>query len=426
MASCGFFKGETMTIDPAVETAKYLATLPPEAHAKATAYTQGGHWLLLWGAVVAIVVAWLIVKSGVLTKVRAGIRPPALAALVVVPIGILMESLLTLPWSIYSGWWREKGYGMTSQALTGWLGEWGMNLVISLIALTILMSVLYALIRMAPKRWWLWGGAVSALFLIVFMVLAPIYILPLFNTYTPAPQGPVRDAVVEMAKANGVPSDKIFVFNGSKQSNRYTANVSGLFGSAQVNMSDTMFKAGADMSEVKAVVGHEMGHYVHAHILWMVGGFGLLLMLGFWAMEKLFPVVCRLLGAHNVQGIGDPAGYPVFSLLLTLLMLVATPAMNSIVRFEETDADNFSLQAVNEPDGLAKALIQTVEYRAATPGRLEEILFYDHPSVSRRIQNAMEWKAKHPPAPEAPTPVSAPAPAAKGGATGGATGVGGG
>ena len=401
----------TAAFDPAAETARYLATLPPEVHAKATAYTQGGHWLLLWSAVVAVVVAWLIVKSGVLVKVRAGVeghrRRPWLAALAVLPVGILLESLLTLPWTVYSDWWREKSYGMSSQAFGGWLGEWGLNLVISVIALTIVMSVLYALIRIAPKRWWLWGGGVSALFLILFMVIAPIYIMPLFNTYTPAPPGPVRDTVVAMAKANGVPSDKIFVFNGSKQSNRYTANVSGLFGSAQVNMSDTMFKAGADMSEVKAVVGHEMGHYVHAHILWMVGGFALLLVLGFWLMDRFFPLACRLLGAHNVSGIGDPAGYPVFSVLLTVIMLAATPAISSITRLEEADADNFSLQAVNEPDGLAKALIQTVEYRAATPGKLEEILFYDHPSVSWRIRNAMEWKAGHPPA--ANPPVAEPA-----------------
>ena len=61
-------------------------------------------------------------------------------------------------------------------------------------------------------------------------------------------------------------------------------------------------------------------------------------------------------------------------------------------------AHQAKLRAANEPDGLAKALIQTVEYRAATPSRLEEVLFYDHPSVSRRIENAMRWKAAHPPA----------------------------
>lgn len=390
------------SIDPAAETARYLATLPPEVHDKATAYTQGGHWLLLWGLVASVAVAWLIIRSGVLVRIRSAVertRPrPLVASLAVLPVALLAEALLGLPWSAYSGWFREKSYGMTDQPFGDWLGEAALGGAIGLVATTLLMLAVYALIRRSPKRWWLWASGVTASFMVVAMLLAPIYILPLFNTYTPAPDGPVRDSIVAMARANGVPSDKIYVYDGSKQSNRYTANVTGLFGSAQVNMSDTMFRAGADLAEVRAVVGHEMGHYARQHILWFVGVFAVLLVAGFWLLDRLFPAACRLLGARDVKGLADPAGYPVFSLLLSVLFLLATPVTNSLTRITETDADNFSLQAANEPDGLARALVKTVEYRAATPGRLEEILFYDHPSVSRRIENAMRWKASHAPA----------------------------
>jgi STE24 endopeptidase len=380
--------------DPAVETAKYLATLSPEAHARATAYTQGGHWLLLWGALIAIVVSWLIVKSGVLVKLR-GTKGPWLAVLAVVPVAILMDSILSLPWSIYTGWWRETQYGLKSQPLPEWLGEWGMSLGIGLVMNVILFSIIYAVIRAAPKRWWLWSGLVTSLFLIFAIVISPVLIEPLFNKYTPAPPGAVRDSVVEMAKANGVPSDKIFIYNGSKQSNRYTANVSGLFGSARVAMSDTMFKQGADMAEVRGVVGHEMGHYVHMHSLWFAGAFSLLSMLGFWLVDRLFPLAVRLLGARGVEGLADPAGLPVLTAVLAVLSLLATPVTNTLIRTAEADADNFSLERVNEPDGLAKALVKTIEYRAATPGQLEEIIFYDHPSVGWRVRNAMNWKAAH-------------------------------
>lgn len=384
--------------DPAVETAKYLATLSPEAHAKATAYTQGGHWLLLWGTLITIVVSWLIVKSGVLVKLR-GTKGPWLAVLAVVPVAILIDSILSLPWSIYTGWWRETQYGLKSQPLPEWLGEWGMSLGIGLVMNVILFSIIYALIRRAPKRWWLWGGLATSLFLIFAIVISPVLIEPLFNKYTPAPPGAVRDSVVEMAKANGVPSDKIFIYNGSKQSNRYTANVSGLFGSARVAMSDTMFKKDADIAEVRGVVGHEMGHYVHMHSLWFAGAFSLLSMLGFWLVDRLFPLAVRLLGARGVEGLADPAGLPVLTAVLAVLSLLATPITNTLIRTAEADADNFSLQRVNEPDGLAKALVKTIEYRAATPGQLEEIIFYDHPSVGWRVRNAMNWKAAHPATP---------------------------
>ena len=387
----------TATFDPAAATARYLSILTPEAHAKATAYTQGGHWLLLWGAVAAVVVSWIIVRTGVLARMRGKVGLGALgvpAVLAVAPVWFLMDSLLNLPWGIYSGWWRQLQYGMTSQALSGWMEDWGKGLIVGLIMNLILFTVIYLVMRLSPKRWWLWGGLVSSAFLIFAIVLAPVLIEPMFNKYTPAPPGPVRDTVVEMAKANGVPSDKIFIYNGSKQSNRYTANVSGLFGSARVAMSDTMFQKGADIAEVRGVVGHEMGHYVHMHVLWFAAAFSLMAMLGFWLADRLFPLAARLMGS-GVESISDPAGLPVLAAILAVLALLGAPLQNSVIRLAEADADNFSLQRVNEPDGLAKALVKTIEYRAATPGKWEEILFYDHPSVGWRVRNAMNWKAAH-------------------------------
>lgn len=387
--------------DPAAATQAYLAVLPPEAHAKATAYTQGGHWVLLWAALVSILVAWLVLKSGVLVKVRDAVTArksrPWLAVAAVVVVDAVIEGLLILPWSAYEDWWRQKAYGLTDQAFGGWLGETLIMVVISLVMTTILVSGLYALMRKAPKTWWAWGGGLVAVAFMAIMVVSPVFIEPLFNTYTPAPAGPVRDTVVTMANANGVPSDKIYVYDGSKQSNRYTANVSGLFGTARVAMSDTMFKQGADLAEVKGVVGHEMGHYVHMHSIWLASAFGLLALVLFFIVDRLFAPVARLVGAKGVTGMSDPAGLPVIWIIIAVVALLATPVTSSLVRIAETDADRFSLERFNEPDGLAKALVKTIEYRAATPSKLEEVLFYDHPSVGGRVRMAMDWKAAHPP-----------------------------
>jgi STE24 endopeptidase len=390
----------SQSFDPAAATAAYLATLSPAVHAKAQAYTQGGHWLLLWGFLISVLVSFLILKSGVLVRVRTGLerrKPrPVLASFVVGVIYILVDWVLSLPWSIYSNWWREKQYGLTSQAFGGWLGEGVMALAISAIFTGLFFVALYALIRKARRLWWLWAGVLTAGFMVIGMLVAPIYIEPLFNKYTPAPNGPVRDAVVVMAKANGIPADKIFIYNGSKQSNAYTANVSGLFGSARIAMSDTMFKKGADLAEVRGVVGHEMGHYARGHSLWITGTFSLLAMLAFFIVDRLFAPTQRLLGAGGVMGIADPAGLPVLSVILAVLALLGTPIINSMIREIESDADRYSLERVNEPDGLAKALVKTIEYRAATPSKLEEVLFYDHPAVGVRVRRAMDWKAAHP------------------------------
>ncbi|WP_242077128.1 M48 family metallopeptidase [Brevundimonas diminuta] len=387
--------------DPAAATAQWLATLSPQETARAIAYTHGSHWLILWSFLVSAMVAWIIVRTGLLVAIRSRIerrrRRPVLASFVVAAVYSAMSWALTLPWSIYQGWWREKQYGLTSQALGGWLGEAVIGAAISVVATSLLLVAIYALIRRARRFWWAWAAGVTAAFIVIGLVLAPLLIEPIFNTYTPAPNGPVRDAVVTLAKQTGTPSDKIFIYDGSKQSDRYTANVSGLFGTARVAMSDTMFKQGADLAEVRGVVGHEMGHYVRAHILWTVGILVLLSVLAFWLTDRLYPVAHRLLRADRVGDISDPAGLPVLALVLAFLGVLGTPVFATMTRTMEEDADHFSLVHANEPDGLSKALIKTAEYRAPSPSAIEEFLFYDHPSVENRIRRAMEWKATHPP-----------------------------
>ncbi|HEX8471190.1 MAG TPA: M48 family metallopeptidase [Brevundimonas sp.] len=388
------------TFDPQAATAAWLATLSPADTAKAMAYTQGGHWLILWGFIVSIVVAWIIIRTDVLGKVRTSIEKkkarPVLASFVVGLVYLVFSWVLNLPWAAYSSWYREGQYGLTEQPFMGWFVEGMMSAAISTVVMGIVLIAVYALIRRARAFWWAWAAGLTAVVMVIGLVVSPIVIEPLFNTYTPAPNGAVRDAVVDLAKATGTPSDKIFIYDGSKQSDRYTANVSGLFGSARVAMSDVMFTKGADLAEVRGVVGHEMGHYVHAHVLWILAVMIVLAALAFWLTDRLYPVARKLLGANKVGDIRDPAGLPVLMAVLSFLSVLGTPLTNTLIRTIEADADHFAMVHANEPDGLSKALIKTAEYRAPSPGKLEEFLFYDHPSVGNRIRAAMEWKAAHP------------------------------
>lgn len=388
-------------LDPAAETARYLATLSPEETARAIAYTQGGHWLILGGFLVAIAVALILVKTGLLVAIRSSLerrrRRPKLASFVVGLVYLALSWVLTLPWEIYAGWYREKHYGLTDQPLVGWLTEAAIGAAISTVFTAVLILGIYLLIRRARRLWWAWASALTAAAVVFMLLISPIFIEPIFNTYTPAPDGAMRDAVVALAEKTGTPSDKIYIYDGSRQSDRYTANVSGLFGSARVAMSDVMFRQNADIAEVRGVVGHEMGHYVHMHSLWIVGVLSVLAALAFFLTDRLYPLARGLLGADRVGDISDPAGLPVLGAVLAVLGLLATPVQSTLVRTIEADADRFSLVHANEPDGLSKALIKTAEYRAPSPGALEEFLFYDHPSVENRIRRAMEWKATHPP-----------------------------
>ena len=255
-----------MAFDPNAATARYIDGLGPAALQKAHDYTVGKEWMLLWEVLVAALVTWLIVRSGLLDRLDAklGERRRNLRAFVVSLVFFLISALLTLPWTLYADYFREKSYGRTSQPLADYLGQFGLMTAISAFVTALFMLGVYWLIRRTGRRWWIWSGALTAVVFAVIMLLAPILIEPLFNKYEPVPPGSVRSAVVSMAQRAGIPADKVYMFNGSRQSNNFTANAGGVGSTARVAISDVAFK-NASLDEVRAVTGHEIGHYVLKH-----------------------------------------------------------------------------------------------------------------------------------------------------------------
>ena len=387
-----------MTFDPRLATAQYIDSLGAANLQKAHDYTVGGHWILLWGLVVSALVTWLIVRSHVLDRVERGLpeKRKSLRVFAVSAVYFLVASLLTLPWTLFAEYWREKGYGRTSQPLGDFLGQQALALAITTVLLSLFMIGLYWLIRRTGRRWWLWSGALTAVVLAFVMLLSPILIEPLFNKYQPIPAGPVHDAVAEMAGRAGIPESKIFLFDGSRQSNNFTANAGGVGSTARVAISDVALKS-ASLDEVRAVTGHEIGHYVLKHTWWGVLIFSLLALVLFWIADRLYPKFARAFGSD--APIADPRSVPVLLFMVTLFGLAATPLTNTFSRTIETQADAYSLRTENRPDALSTALVKTAEYRYPRPSPIEEVIFYDHPSVERRVMTAMEWKAAHPEAP---------------------------
>jgi len=381
-----------MTFDPEAATRAYIDSLGAEALAKAAAYTAGNHWLLLWGLAVGGVVTWLIVRWGILDRVAAQLsrRGPNSRAFLVAAVFFVTSALITLPWSLYEEWWRERGYGRTSQPLADFLKQDAIGIALSALIGALFMMGVYALIRRTGRRWWLWSGGLTAIATSALLLLSPILIEPLVNDYQPVPAGEVRDALVVMAEEAGVPTERIFVYDGSRQSNNFTANVSGLGGSARIAISDVAFK-GASLDEVRAVTGHEIGHYVLGHVWRIVIIASILSVLFFFLADRLYPRFARAFGSR--AALSDPTGLPVLLFIVTFFGLLAQPVFNTLSRIDETESDQYSLESVNLPDALASALVKTAEYRNPRPGALQEFIFYTHPSVERRVRRAIEWKA---------------------------------
>ncbi len=383
-----------MAFDPQSATDAYIDAIGADALAKSAAYTVGSHWLLLWDLLVAIAVAWLIIRSGLLERIDARLskRGPNARAFVVSAAYFLLAGVLSLPWAMYEGWWRELSYGRSSQPFGDAFGQSLLGTSISALLGGLFFMGVYALIRRAGKRWWVWSGALAIAGLSAVLLVAPVAIEPLFNDYKALPEGPVRTALTGMAQNAGIPADRIFVYDGSRQSNNFTANVSGLGPYARVAISDIALN-GASVDEVRAVTAHEIGHYTLHHVWISILFFSLIAAVAFFVADRGYGRVAAALGSR--APLSSPTGLPVVMVMVSFLWLLALPLVNAFIRFGEIQADRYSLETVDLPDALASALVKTAEYRYPRPSPLQEMIFYSHPSVERRVRMAMDWKATH-------------------------------
>jgi len=382
-------------LTPAQQAAQLVDSLGPEALAKAAAYTTGNHWLLLLNVVVSLLVALVMVRLRLLDRIADRFADPQRfrAIFIVSAAFLLISTLIALPWTIYTDWYRERSYDLSSQPLGDFLSQMAISESLGMVLGGLFLAGVYGLIRRTGARWWLWSGGFAGIVTLLALLAGPPLIEPLFNDYKPVPPGEVRTALEEIADDVGIPKDRIFMYDGSRQSDRFTANVSGIGPSARIAIADVALKE-ASLAEVRAVTGHEAGHYKLGHVWRYAVIFPLLAMAFFWLLDRLFAPTARALGSD--ARLGEPRGLPVFAVVGSVLGLLITPLTNTLTRVGETESDQYSLETVNEPDALATALVKTAEYRYPRPSALQEALFYTHPSVEKRALMAMEWKAAHP------------------------------
>jgi STE24 endopeptidase len=394
-------------VDPAAATRAWLATVPAEKRARSDAYFEGGYWLILWNFLLGAVISVLLLSTGLSARLRAFAEritrfKTLQVALYAVPY-VVIVSVLSFPLGVYSDYFREHAYGLATQTFGLWLREQLIGLGVALVATTILIMVLYAVFRRAERTWWLWGTGVGVLFLVVSMLLAPVFIAPLFNTYKPITDQKISQPILAMASANEIPVRQVFEVDASRQTNRVSANVSGLFGTARISLNDNLLKQ-CTLPEIRLVMAHEMGHYVLNHGIKLILYFGFFILGAFALARAVFARVVRRWGERwGVRGITDPAGFPLLVLIFTTFFFLISPLANTAVRVTEREADAFGINTAREADGMAKAALKLGVYRKLDPGPIEEFIFFDHPSGRARIRMAMDWKAANLPAGDAGT-----------------------
>jgi STE24 endopeptidase len=403
---------QALPFDPDEATRQWLATMGPEATARSNSYFEGGYWIQFANAGLSIAIGMLMMILGVAKGVRSWLEKTVkfyfLVALGMAFVYSLIGNLLTFPFTYYVGFVREHEFGLATQTFGAWFVEYLQGAAIGLVVGSLAIALLYLIIRATKRTWWIWGTAASIGFLLFIGMLAPVYIAPIFNTYTPMQEGALRTDILHMAQANGVPANDVLVFDVSRQSNRVTANVSGFADTTRISLSDTLIER-ASPNGVREVMGHEIGHYVLDHTTSITAMFAILIAVVFALANVMFNWLTK--GERwGVRDIADPAGMPLLFSIMGLLFALATPIQNNIIRYHEHQADIFGLNASREPDGFAETALLLSEYRKMEPSPLELWFFYDHPSGYQRIHMAMQWKAhemaagRYPAGPGGPPP----------------------
>jgi STE24 endopeptidase len=385
-------------VNAAVET--YLAKMPPAQRARSNAYFEGGYWLILWDFLVIVFVMWLLLRFRWSAHMRdLGERITRFRILQKAIYWIqftILSAVLTFPMTLYEGYFREHKYDLLNQTFGPWMRDQLVALAVNVVLGAILVIPLFGLVRWLGKRWWVWGAVVTIVFFAFVSLLAPVYISPLFNKYKFLEDSRIKDPILSMARANGIPATNVYEFDASEQSNRVSANVSGFANTLRISLNDNLLKR-CTLPEIETTMGHEMGHYVLNHEYKGLVMIGVVIVIGFgflnWGVNYS---LARWGGAWGVRDIADIAVLPLAAIVFSLFFFVTTPVTNTITRTMEFEADMYGLNAARQPDGEANVDLMLGEYRKLDPSALEEFIFFDHPSGRTRITAAMRWKAEHP------------------------------
>jgi STE24 endopeptidase len=228
---------------------------------------------------------------------------------------IVLTTVLLFPLTVYEDYFREHKYGLATQTFGPWLWDQIKNLGVDLVLVGIAIVVLFGLVRRLQRTWWIWGAAVSMVFFVLLVLIAPVFLVPIFNKVTRLDDPKVTQPILSLARANGIPARDVFEVDASRQTTRMSANVSGFGHTLRITLNDNLLRRGSP-EEIQAVMGHEMGHYVLNHVYKTILFFSVISVVFFaflrWGLEASLK---RGGEKWQIRGIGDTAVLPLVVLL---------------------------------------------------------------------------------------------------------------
>ncbi|GAA0567581.1 M48 family metallopeptidase [Paractinoplanes ferrugineus] len=380
---------------PRADQLAALGQLPREQVSRArefhSALRPGSYGALAVGLLVTLVLgltplgAWLVTQAG---RPFGGnwVAQALLGGLLVTLAG----EVVTLPFAA----WRHVvvvRYDISTQSWAAWtadlLKSWAVGAVIGAVALL----GFYTITHFAPRWWWAFGGFGAAGLVVLLSFILPVLVEPVFNKFTPMPDGPLRTSLLELADRDGVPVRDVLVADASRRTKAVNAYVSGIGPTRRIVVYDTMLTE-ATPGEVVSVVAHELGHAKDDDVLTgtVLGALGTaaaviaLYLLGSWA---------GLLRRAGVDSIGEPRALALMLAVVSLVGIVAGPAQSFVSRRIEARADEHALGLTGDPatfEAMQRRL-GTVNLSDPDPPTWEYLYSASHPSTVERMAAARAY-----------------------------------
>ncbi len=300
----------------------------------------------------------------------------------------IILDLITIPLSFYGGFILEHIFKLSNQTLFGWVKDELKKFFISLVLIIFLVQIIYIFLRNFPNSWWIFTTIFWIFFSIIMAKLAPVIIFPLFFKSVPIDKEDIKEGLLSLAEGTGINIEGVYKINLSKNTKKANAALAGLGNTRRVLLSDTLIDA-YSLAEIRSVFAHELGHHVYHHIRKMLIIGSVLGFLGFALCHYALTNAITILG---YQYIHDIAAFPILCLVLGAFGFILMPIQNAYSRKLERECDRYAIKKTNDPEAFISTMDKLAEQNLAdrNPNRLIEILFYDHPPISKRIAMAKE------------------------------------
>jgi STE24 endopeptidase len=380
------------------ETTATAEVAVPEPSALAVRYHRSGNVLWAGATVLDLLLPAALLFTGLSARVRrvaerlAGGRRFATIALYAVAY-VLIQALVFLPLSWYAGYVRQHAYGLSTETAAAWLDDWAKALAISAVVAALLLWVPYWLLRIRPRRWWLWTGLLTAPLTVLAMIVVPVYIAPLFDDYGRMRDRALEQRIARLAARAGIPDSRIYEVRKSAETRQVNAYVTGFGGTKRIVLWDTLVDRLLP-DEVEFVVGHEIGHFVLRHTLTIIVAATLLATLSLWVVHRVAGwLIARFRERFGFDRLDDVASMPLLALVGGVVILGSTPAALALSRWQEREADRFGLEITRDNNAAARAFVRLQMDNLAVPrtGLLFRLWRGSHPDLADRIEFANRY-----------------------------------